>query len=58
MCYHVPVNKNQTNTQQKNGGNNMKYTISYEKNGICQAIGVNAQTAAQAAAVEAEFQDT
>ena len=24
MCYHVTVNKKQPNTQQKNGGNNMK----------------------------------
>lgn len=33
----------------------MKYTISYEKNGVYQAIGVNAQTAEQAAAYFAQY---
>lgn len=33
----------------------MTYTISYEKNGIYQAIGVNAQTAAQAIAYFAQY---
>ena len=33
----------------------MKYTISYEKNGVYQAIGVNAQTAEQATAYFAQY---
>lgn len=33
----------------------MKYTISYEKNGVYQAIGVNAQTTEQAAAYFAQY---
>lgn len=33
----------------------MKYTINYEKNGVYQAIGVNAQTAEQAAAYFAQY---
>lgn len=33
----------------------MKYTISYEKNGVYQVIGVNAQTAEQAAAYFAQY---
>ena len=33
----------------------MKYTISYEKNGVYQAIGVNAQTAEQATAYFAKY---
>lgn len=33
----------------------MTYTISYEKNGVYQAIGVNAQTAAQATAYFAQY---
>ena len=36
----------------------MKYTISYEKNGVYQAIGVNAQTAEQAAAYFAQYKPT
>lgn len=36
----------------------MKYTISYEKNGVYQAIGVNAQTAKQAAAYFAQYKPT
>lgn len=36
----------------------MKYTISYEKNGVFQAIGVNAQTAEQAAAYFAQYKPT
>ena len=30
------------------GGSNMKYTVSYEKNGVYQAVGVNAQAIRQA----------
>ena len=33
----------------------MKYTISYEKNGVYQAIGVNSQTAEQATAYFAQY---
>lgn len=33
----------------------MKYTINYEKNGVYQAIGVNAQTAEQAAAYFTQY---
>lgn len=36
----------------------MTYTISYEKNGVYQAIGVNAQTAEQAAAYFAQYKPT
>ena len=36
----------------------MKYIISYEKNGVYQAIGVNAQTAEQAAAYFAQYKPT
>ena len=36
----------------------MKYTISYEKNGVYQAIGVNAQTAEEAAAYFAQYKPT
>lgn len=36
----------------------MKYTISYEKNGVYQTIGVNAQTAEQAAAYFAQYKPT
>ena len=36
----------------------MKYTISYEKNGVYQVIGVNAQTAEQAAAYFAQYKPT
>ena len=36
----------------------MKYTINYEKNGVYQAIGVNAQTAEQAAAYFAQYKPT
>lgn len=36
----------------------MKYTVSYEKNGVYQAIGVNAQTAEQAAAYFAQYKPT
>ena len=36
----------------------MKYTISYEKNGVYQAIGVNAQTAEQAVAYFAQYKPT
>lgn len=36
----------------------MKYTISYEKNGVYQAICVNAQTAEQAAAYFAQYKPT
>ncbi len=36
----------------------MKYTISYEKNGVYQAIGANAQTAEQAAAYFAQYKPT
>ena len=36
----------------------MKYTISYEKKGVYQAIGVNAQTAEQAAAYFAQYKPT
>lgn len=36
----------------------MKYTISYEKNGVYQAIGMNAQTAEQAAAYFAQYKPT
>lgn len=36
----------------------MKYTISYEKNSVYQAIGVNAQTAEQAAAYFAQYKPT
>ena len=36
----------------------MKYTISYEKNGVYQAIGVNAQTTEQAAAYFAQYKPT
>ena len=36
----------------------MKYTISYEKNGVYQTIGLNAQTAEQAAAYFAQYKPT
>lgn len=36
----------------------MKYTVSYEKNGVYQAIGVNAQTAEEAAAYFAQYKPT
>ena len=36
----------------------MTYTISYEKNGVYQAIGVNAQTAEQATAYFAQYKPT
>ena len=36
----------------------MRYTISYEKNGVYQAIGVNAQTAEEAAAYFAQYKPT
>lgn len=44
-----------TNHTTKNGGNNMTYTISYEKNGVYHTIGVNAQTAEQATAYFAQY---